>query len=181
MERREKMKIKSPKCLQLYRYQPLASVVEKSISFSLCQLRNIDRGDSIRAGKAGGLGGTCQLSRTMTPSSKFMSRHSDVLHVEQIHPIHGTAIRSISSTVMAWKTPRTIVEGSGQRHFLVDSLVALGSALLLLAWLLRHNRTPCLRTLEESREVANPRSNRLFAAMEKIERRLFQSHSMVLS
>jgi hypothetical protein len=103
-----------------------------------------------------------------------MSRHSDILHVEQIHPIHGTAIRTISSTVMAWKTPRTIVEGSGRRHFLVDSLVALRSALLLLAWLLRHNWTPCLRTLEESREVANPRSNRLFAAMEKIERRLFQ-------
>jgi hypothetical protein len=177
------MKMKRPKCLQLYRYQLLASVEEKNISFPLGQLRNIDRGASIRdgTGKAGGLGGTCQLSQTMTLSSKFMSRHSDVLHVERIHPIHGTAIRAISSAVMVRKTPRTFLEGSDRRHFLVASLVALGSALLLLAWLLRHNRTPCFRTREESREVANPCSNRLFAVMGKIERRLFQPHRVVLS
>ena len=178
------MKMKSPKCLQLYRYQLLASVEEKSISFPLRQFRNVDRGASIRegTGKAGGLGGTCQLPQTMLPSSKFLSRHPGDLHIDWVHPIRGTAIRATSLAVMAWNTPRTFVEGSGRRHFLVASLVALGSAILLLARLLRHNRThSCLRTFEESREVANPRSDRLFAAMEKIERRLSRPHRVVLS
>ena len=92
------------------------------------------------------------------------------LHVKQFDPIRGSAIRTISSTVLAWNTPRRFVEAQGRRNFF--GCIRAGLTSLGLVTPPQLESCPLLHT-DESGEVANICSIVAFTAMEEIERRLF--------